>query len=520
MGQNLSLGFLAGKARCTALLGASGSGKSQLLMSLSGVSGENRLSAGSVGRVSLVIQNPESALFCDTVRDEIEFVQRINGVVPDPDEAQKWLGLLGLSSSLLGASPDHLSGGEKRRLAIACAIAARPEVLLLDEPSAGLDPSSQEMLHQVLEGFIKAPVGPSLVIATHDAEEALRLSTHALVLRSGEIAWHGETQELLSDAHACESLRVPMLPQVFVAARVGKDVGLRPPKTVDCGVLEDWVVTISSQNKVSADSEAGEESPVNHASVSKSFWVSPTQNTLPPMFAALSLIVATYSANYMVVSVGAFAVALAWALLRGEKRSTALILKPTLLLAIAMVFLQIFFGGRPEVGVAPGYSIESGMALSAWRVIQAASMMLSVVAVTSTISAMEMASAIGRFLPAFGSVRLRRLTQEFGFIMGMAIGMMPMVLEDIDRLRTSIRARGVDASKLSVVSRLKLIPAVVAPLMVGALQRSNTLGEAIHVRGYIPGVKPTRWRATRIDPGDIGVLAFALVLLVVSLVIR
>jgi cobalt/nickel transport system ATP-binding protein len=199
-----------GQGERVALLGANGSGKSTLLCLLDGLyfptSGtitalgetltEEALERTSFGprfrrAVGFLFQNSDAQLFCPTVEAELSFGP-LQLRLPTDEIRQRitdTLALLGLEQ-LRDRCPQNLSGGEKKRVALASLLAVSPSVLLLDEPTAGLDPRSQSVLLEILEGLSEA--GITLVTATHDLALAPHLADRAIVL--------GEDHRIAADA--------------------------------------------------------------------------------------------------------------------------------------------------------------------------------------------------------------------------------------------------------------------------------------------------------------------------------
>ena len=185
-----------------ALVGANGSGKTTLLLSMVGilkgegsitVLGESNLKKVR-GRVGLVFQNPDDQLFMPTVFDDVAFGPINLGLDHVEQRVTTALAKVGLSG-YERKSPHHLSFGEKKRAAIATVLSTEPELLLMDEPSANLDPRRKRELLLLLKELPQPKV-----IATHDLGLALALCPRTILLNSGSVAADGDAYQILTDA--------------------------------------------------------------------------------------------------------------------------------------------------------------------------------------------------------------------------------------------------------------------------------------------------------------------------------
>ena len=214
-----------------ALLGANGAGKSTLFLLLSGVlapeRGEILLHGAPVGRkekdlqrlrraVGLVFQNPEDQLLGTTVRAEISFGPMNLGL----REAEVRAAVDGAAAAmhvdgLLDRPPQYLSGGEKKRVTIADILAMSPELVLLDEPTASLDPGHTARLEETLDDLHRR--GLALLISTHDVAFAWRWADRAVVLSGGRILRDAPAAEVFADGALLERAGLRR-PDVFAAA--------------------------------------------------------------------------------------------------------------------------------------------------------------------------------------------------------------------------------------------------------------------------------------------------------------
>jgi cobalt/nickel transport system ATP-binding protein len=191
-----------------ALLGPNGAGKTTLMLHLNGLlSGGGELDVAGLrvgrddvrelrGRVGLVFQDPDDQLFMPTVREDVAFGPLNLGLTPTEallrvEEALEQVRM----GHAAGRPPHALSMGERRRVAIATVLAMRPRLLVLDEPSANLDPRGRRELVEVLSG-----IGQTMLVATHDLPLAAQLCERAVVLDAGRVVADGPAAELLADA--------------------------------------------------------------------------------------------------------------------------------------------------------------------------------------------------------------------------------------------------------------------------------------------------------------------------------
>ncbi len=224
---DVSMDFEEG--RVTGIIGHTGSGKSTLVQMLNGLltptSGQvffdgqdiwsQKKELSSVRfQVGLVMQYPEYQLFDDTVRADIGFAPRNMGLSEKEidERVAEAAAFVGLDESLLDKSPFDLSGGQKRRAAIAGVLAMRPRVLVLDEPAAGLDPRGRnEILSRLLE--YRHERGASVILVSHSMEDMAHYCDKLVVMNHGEVFMQGSVGEVFRDAEKL-ALAGVSLPQI------------------------------------------------------------------------------------------------------------------------------------------------------------------------------------------------------------------------------------------------------------------------------------------------------------------
>lgn len=238
-----NVSFSVHRGEFIGIIGHTGSGKSTLMQQLNGLlkptSGSVLLDGRDIWadkqqtrqarfRVGLVFQYPEYQLFEETVYRDIAFGPKNMGL--SEEEIQRRVleaaGFVGITQQQLQVSPFDLSGGQKRRVAIAGVIAMEPEVLILDEPTAGLDPVGRAEILQNIENYRKAK-NATVMMVSHSMEDVARLTDRLLVMNGSKLAMDGPPQEIFSHAQALldMGLSIPQVTQVFLhLQKMGLDV--------------------------------------------------------------------------------------------------------------------------------------------------------------------------------------------------------------------------------------------------------------------------------------------------------
>lgn len=214
------------KGSFTALIGHTGSGKSTLIQHINGlliptqgevciddyiITPNNKQKLKPLRKkAGLVFQFPEYQLFEETIEKDIIFGPMNFGIDEETAKkiAREMLVKVGLDESYLERSPFELSGGQKRRVAIAGILAMEPDILVLDEPTAGLDPQgTKEMMH-LFKDFQQT--GKSVIMVTHDMNQVLEYCDHAIVMNHGKIEKNCSVTELFNETEYLESLSIDL----------------------------------------------------------------------------------------------------------------------------------------------------------------------------------------------------------------------------------------------------------------------------------------------------------------------
>lgn len=251
-----NVSFEINKGDFVGLIGHTGSGKSTLVQMLNGLikptSGKVYVDSADLWekpkeirkfrfKVGLVFQYPEYQLFEETVYKDIAFGPSNMGLSQEEikERVEHAAKFVGLKDELLNKSPFDLSGGEKRRAAIAGVIAMEPQVLILDEPTAGLDPVGRNVLLSQISQYQKAK-NNTVILVSHSMEDVARVTKKVMVMNKGNLAMFGDTASVFARAQelAEMGLRVPQITRVVEALR---QKGIDLPSgvlTVDKAVLE------------------------------------------------------------------------------------------------------------------------------------------------------------------------------------------------------------------------------------------------------------------------------------------
>ena len=244
---DVSISLEAGKK--VALVGPNGAGKSTLMLMFNGIlrpsEGEvlfrgqpmsyDAASLRSIRRaVGMVFQNSDDQLFAPTVYQDVAFGPTNLGYAADKVKryvgfALQYVGLFGYERR----PPHHLSGGEKKRVAIAGILAMEPEVMILDEPTSNLDPASSEEIMEMLDELNLG--GKTLIISTHDVELAYRWADEVILMKEGGVVRRGTGQEVFGDFELIRDarLKLPLVVDLY-SELAGRGIarGAKPPRNI------------------------------------------------------------------------------------------------------------------------------------------------------------------------------------------------------------------------------------------------------------------------------------------------
>lgn len=549
----------AAPGRVLLVAGRSGSGKSTLAGVLAGVletdAGEARLGDSPVrpGMVGLCQQRAENQLFCDTVLDDAAFGPRNLGAATDEADARarEALRSLGVDEVLWGRSPFALSGGQRRRVALAGVVAMRPGAYVLDEPTNGLDAEGRDQLHAVVRRL--AAAGAAAVVISHDVGEWLRVVDDVVLLASGCVAWHGPATQLRGDtapfaaagmqpplevailAHLSDRAPAPAVSPTFQSAGQAPDVAMHPStstqvspviisKLAKNGQLTDKNETNAKQG--SRVETGGRVEMDGHGETAGHGAASTARARRSPLLGAyraaetplhhldarvklaclLAVTVALFAASSPVALAAMAAAVLAAAHLGGlSARELAQGLRPTaVILAFSLLANAFVADGTASLTLVGPLGISyPGLARGALAVGRIAVLVFAALVLSATTSSTAVADALTSLMAPLS--RLGVPVGDIAMTVSIALRFIPLTAEELVRIRDAQRARGVDFAQGSVSARVRRWLSVLAPLVVALFRRADDLAQAMAERCYRGRGRTRLTRPMR--PSDLLVLA-------------
>ncbi len=257
-----NVSFTVDKGELVGIIGHTGSGKSTLIKMLNSLlkpeKGQILLNGNDINKdkasikearskVGLCFQYPEYQLFEETCAKDIAFGPKNMGLSKTEVEERviKAAEFVGFSKELLNKSPFDLSGGQKRRCAIAGVMAMFPEVLILDEPAAGLDPRGRNELMAMIENYRKA-TGATVMIVSHSMDDVARNADRILVMNKGALAMNGKVQDIFSQADTLIEMGLSVPAATSLVNRLKAKL---PDMEADIYTVEDAARMLSSYYK-------------------------------------------------------------------------------------------------------------------------------------------------------------------------------------------------------------------------------------------------------------------------------
>ncbi|MNB86599.1 Energy-coupling factor transporter ATP-binding protein EcfA2 [compost metagenome] len=524
--QNVDLEIPGGTL--TVLCGVTGSGKSTLLRLLAGLAepAAGRIiyagDSGSAARAAIVFQQPETQLFAGSVHKEIEYGLEQHGV-PKAQQAERVrsaLSTVGLPyETFAGRSPFLLSGGEKRRLCIAAALAVRPQLLILDEPTAGLDPQAAQSLLQLVQQL--RAEGITLIIGTHDLDSLLPLADKAVVMRSGSVYYDGPPAPLAADHMLLRSAGLE--PPAY--SRIGNRLRLQgllsgQPDSLDALLAELALLPLAAPSgdglpraprKAScsaSQAESGqlqmlpdtahEGTPTSNPAIPRRgvYWkkLDPRVKWLGMLLG--SLVVLGMSSPLPLLLASALTAVLAGSAAVPWSR-TVRFFRPFLLMFLFLWLLSALDWSSPDLTLGPfGFSSE-GIVRGGLNVLRFLLLIALGFLFTETTTGAPLREALEWSLAPLKRLGIR--TRGWSLAVSVTLQFVPWILGKLSQLQLALKSRGKPQRGLTRWTP-RQISMLVVPLLILVIGMGDELATAVDSRGYDPKKArtpsyPLNWRS-------------------------
>lgn len=511
------------------LIGHTGSGKSTLIQHLNGLlkptSGKILYNGEDIWKdvkftrqiryhVGLVFQYPEYQLFEETVFRDIAFGPKNMGLSEAEIRARvlRAAGFVGIPEAELEKSPFDLSGGQKRRVAIAGVIAMEPEVLILDEPTAGLDPAGRESILQNIRDYQKAQ-NATVIMVSHSMEEIASNVTRLVVMNDGRIARTGTPREVFTHAQELMEigLDVPQVTRVFLRLR---ELGL----DVDTSVF-----TVEQAKEAFLRMKRRAAAMLKDVTLGQYFPGTTAVHRLDPrtkLVLVIVYIVALFLAKN-VVSYALVFVFLAAVVMISRIQLKVLLrsMKPLLFIIILTGLLNLFYGSGEPIAKFWIFKItKSGIQNAVFMVLRITMLLAGTFMLTYTTSPIALTDGLESLLSPLK--KLHAPVHELSMMMCIALRFIPTLLEETDKIMSAQKARGADFESGNLLARAKAMIPILVPLFISAFRRADELATAMECRCYHGGEGRTRLKQLRYMRLDAAAYALGTALLAAVIVLR
>ena len=410
-----------------------------------------------------VMQHPERQLFADTVLEDVMFGPCNQGLTEAEarERAVDALALLGVAH-LADRSPFALSGGQRRLVAIAGVVACRPRVLLLDEPTAGLDADARARVGAMLRALHDD--GVTVVMVTHDRAEAMAVDARV----------------------------------VTFAAETTDDAGT-------AGVTGATGVTgpVGTDRMAVVRAESGDAAVVPSRQHPSLAWLDPRVLTV----ATLALMMAAFAiGSFPRLAVFAVATGLYVAAARIRPRSLWRMVWPLLAMCafVGVLNLLVVTSGSPLLTCGPLRVTDDGVRMGVLYAGRFALVIVLGAAFMRSVTPTTVADAAASLLSPLARMGVH--TREIALVLSLALRFLPTLADEARAVMDAQTARGGDVGIGPPVARLRALAAMATPMLAGAVRHADTLALALDARCYEAGAHRTRWHAMRVGAADVVVM--------------
>ena len=493
------------------IIGHTGSGKSTLIQHLNGLT---KATSGAIyyngadiydegynlkelrSKVGLVFQYPEHQLFETTIFEDVCFGPKNQGLTKEEAELRAFAALksVGLPEEVYYHSPFDLSGGQKRRVAIAGVLAMQPEVLILDEPTAGLDPKGRdEILDQVAK--LHKERGITVILVSHSMEDVAKYVDRIIVMNQGSVMFDD----------------IPK--SVFAHYKELEAVGLAAPQvTYLMHELAAAGISVSMDDNMLRDITIGQYYPADSVI-----------HKLDPrvkLFATLIFIISLFSFK----NVWGFLVAtiFMFGFIELSKVPIGYMVKGLKAIVILMIITALFnlflTSGKELVSFWIFTITYEGLRNAILMAIRLTYLILGTSVMTLTTTPNELTDGLEKALAPMNKIHVP--VHEIAMMMSIALRFIPILVEETDKIMRAQMARGADFETGGVIQRAKNMIPLLVPLFVSAFRRANDLAMAMEARCYRGGAGRTKMKPLKYASIDYRAYVIVILYFVIMMVLR
>ncbi|WP_236029163.1 energy-coupling factor transporter ATPase [Bifidobacterium miconisargentati] len=509
------LSFSIRQGETVALMGSNGSGKSTLVRLLCALakpdSGSIEVAGIPVARpkpanrrqlaelrrhVGYVMQHPEHQLFAETVAEDVAYGPRNQGLgeAEVNERVREALSMLHIEH-LADRSPFDLSGGQQRLAAIAGVVACRPDVLIMDEPTASLDVHAKARIHELLQTLRKR--GVTMLIITHDRAEAEALADH--VVRMPAAAETSQSDRARSASTPMDATPVTPVTPVTPATPATPAAPANIPRTAmgDSPAARSTGGRKSDLSDVTA-SEDTRKQPTSAASGDSGRDRRSPIHRLDPRAKMVGFLAAMFTMFAVNTPVQlALGVALTLAVMAAARLNPIRVFAAihpllALLALMSLCNLVVVRTGTPLLAWGPLSITDDGVTIAVLYTCRFALVIIMGAMFLMTTTPTAMTDAFEALLRPFSRFGLH--TQEIALVMSLALRFIPTLTGETRAIVDAQAARGGSIETGSLAQRVKAMSAIIVPVFAGTLRHADNLSLALDARCYEEGISRTHWR--------------------------
>ena len=521
------------------IIGHTGSGKSTLIQHLNALvqptSGQVLYNGEDVwaekydrkqlrSEVGLVFQYPEHQLFENDVISDVCFGPMNQGLSREEaeKEAKQALTQVGVKESNFKKSPFELSGGQKKRVAIAGVLAMNPKILILDEPTAGLDPKGRDdILDQIAE--LHKVRGITIVLVSHSMEDIAKYVERLIVMNHGEAVFDDEPKKVFSHYKELETMGLAA-PQITYIMHALKEHGLHVD--ADATTVEearDSILAALVQANSPLLNKGGAEKMIRDITIGQYYPAKSVLHRLDPRTKFLGTLGFLISVFLFHTFLG-YAVATAFlvAMIAISKVPVKFMFKGlkaiVMILLITVAFNIILTPGEVLWRFGIIKVTREGLVLAGRMAIRLVYLVIGSSIMTLTTTPNQLTDGLERLLRPLNKIRVP--VHEIAMMMSIALRFIPILLEETDKIMKAQIARGADFENGNLIQKAKNMVPLLVPLFISAFRRANDLAMAMEARCYHGGEHRTQMKPLHYEKRDYAAYGILVAYLAVGVAFR